>query len=423
MHAFAEQLWPYNRSITGEGVRQTLRDIKQICPQLEIIEVPSGTEVFDWTIPREWKVSEAWIKTPSGEKICDFSKNNLHLLGYSVAVNQKLSLSELQEHLYSLEDQPDAIPYITSYYNDHWGFCLSEDDRSTLVEGEYQVYIDAEHFEGSLSYGEIVLPGTSKKEIFLSTYVCHPSMANNELSGPVVATFIAKWLGEFKSRKFTYRIVFVPETIGSITYLSKNLKHLKSNVVGGFNVTCVGDDRAYSFLPSRNGDTISDRIGRHVLHHIDKDYFTYGWGDRGSDERQYCAPHVDLPIATIMRTKYGRYDEYHTSLDDLENVVTAEGLEGGYNALRDALEVFEKDCFPRVSVFGEPQLGKRGLYPNVSTKKSRSEVKLMMDLISWSDGKRSLLEISEICGVAFAESHSLLERLVEHDLIELLEEC
>ncbi len=422
IHRFASELWGINRSITGDGVRETLRRIKQHLPELLIHEVPSGTQVFDWVVPKEWRIRNAWIVSPSGGKICDFSVNNLHVVGYSVPVTKRVSLAELQEHLYSLPEQPGAIPYITSYYKERWGFCISENQREALVDGEYEVYIDSELFNGSLTYGELVIKGESCKEIFISTYVCHPSMANNELSGPTVTTFLAKWIKNLPNRKYTYRIVFIPETIGSITYLSRNVGHLKSSVIAGFNVTCIGDDRAYSYLPSRRGDTLSDRVATHVLKHIDADYAVYTWSDRGSDERQYCAPLIDLPVASIMRTKYGKYDEYHTSLDDLENVVTPDGLDGGYNALKLALESIERNKYPRVKVFGEPQLGKRGLYPTLSTKKSGAEVRLMMDIITWSDGERSLLEIAELCGVPVWHTYQIVERLADHGLLELMDQ-
>lgn len=421
IHDFAAQLWPINRSITGNGVRRTLAEIQQHLPKLQIHEVPSGTEVFDWVVPKEWNVKAAWIKAPSGEKICDFSENNLHLVGYSTAHHQVMTLEDLSAHLYSLPEQPNAIPYITSYYQERWGFCLTEDQRQTLSEGEYEVFIDAELHEGSLTYGELIIAGTSEREVFLSTYVCHPSMANNELSGPTVTTFLAKYIQGLEDRKYTYRIVFIPETIGSITYLSRNLHEMKEKVIAGFNVSCVGDDRAYSFLPSRNGKTISDVVGKHVLKWIDKDFAEYKWADRGSDERQYCAPHIDLPIASLMRTKYGQYDEYHTSLDDLDHVVTPSGLEGGYNALRLAIEAIERNCRPSVKVLGEPQLGKRGLYPTLSTKTSGVQVWLMMDLITWSDGEHSLLEIAEICNVPIWDLYPIVDRLAEHDLLELKE--
>ena len=327
MHSLARRLWPINRSLTGEGVRETLQILKEHMPALEMFEVPSGTQVFDWSVPKEWRVKGAWVRTPDGRKICDFASNNLHLLGYSVPLHKEIEWSELDSHFYSLPAQPTAIPYVTSYYSQRWGFCLPHEIRKTLPrQGLYEVFIDSELFDGSLTYAELILPGETDREVFISTYVCHPSMANNELSGPVVTTHIAKWLSMLPKRRYTYRLIFVPETIGSITYLSRNVGHLKSRVDAGFNVTCIGDNRKYSYLPSRSGNTLSDRVAQHVLKWIDPNYVRYKWADRGSDERQYCAPGVDLPIASIMRTKYGEYLEYHTSLDNLNDVVTEAGL-------------------------------------------------------------------------------------------------
>ncbi|MFL2482524.1 MAG: DUF4910 domain-containing protein [Woeseiaceae bacterium] len=421
IYNFAQKLWPINRSITGKGVRETLNLIKVHLPRLNIESVPSGTAVFDWIIPKEWSANDAFIVTPSGEKICNFKSNNLHLLGYSISFEGKISLNELKEHLYTLPDQPDAIPYITSYYKERWGFCLSQNQYDQLEEGEYYVKVDTKHFDGVLNYGELIIPGKSSQEIFLSTYICHPSMANNELSGPTVVTYLAKWLLELQQLDYTYRIVFIPETIGSITYLSLNHDYMKKNIIAGFNVSCVGDGRAYSYLPSRNGKTLSDSIAKHVLKHTDSNFKSYSWLDRGSDERQYCAPGIDLPIASIMRTKYHQYPEYHTSLDDLENVVSPKGLDGGYWALRRAIEAVEKNKRYRVTVFCEPQMGKRGLYPTLSTKKSGKQVRLMMDLMSLCDGKSFLLEVAECLNTPIWELYELIETLVSHKLLELKE--
>lgn len=419
IHNLAAQLWPITRSLTGDGVRETLTVLQTHLPKLELIEVPSGSAAFDWNIPREWRISDAWIMRPDGKKICKLSDNNLHLMGYSTPVNQTMSLDELQPHLYSLPEQPDAVPYVTSYYKERWGFCLSQNERDLLPDGQYTVFIDSELFDGSLTYAELIIPGETDKEVFLSTYICHPSMANNELSGPCVTTFLANWLYTLEKRYYTYRIVFIPETIGSITYLSKHKNRLKEKVVAGFNISCVGDDRNYSYLPSRNGNTISDRVARHVLQHVSADYKSYAWTDRGSDERQYCAPGVDLPIASIMRTKYGCYPEYHTSLDNLQNVVTPQGLEGGFNALRRSIESLEHNGYPLVQLFCEPQLGKRGLYPTISSKGSASSTRLMMNLISYSDGQHSLLEIAEQCAVPVWDLYPIVENLSAHNVIEL----
>lgn len=418
IHNFSKQLWPINRSITGEGVRSTLDQIKKHLPDLEIKSIPSGTEVFDWIVPKEWHAKEAYIITPNGKKICDFKVNNLHLLGYSTSFDGIVNLEDLKEHLYTLPEQPEAIPYITSYYQERWGFCLSQNQYDQLEDGDYYVKIEAKHFDGVLNYAEMILPGKSQKEVFLSTYVCHPSMANNEISGPAVVTFLAKWLSERSERNYTYRIVFIPETIGSIAYLSLNYNEMKEKTISGFNVSCVGDDRAYSYLPSRNGNTLSDDIAKHVLRHIDPDFKSYTWLDRGSDERQYCAPGIDLPIASIMRTKYGQYPEYHTSLDDLDNVVTPSGLDGGYWSIRKAIEAIERNRKYCVTVLGEPQMGKRGLYPTLSTKKSGEQVRLMMDLISLCDGENTLLQIAETLNTPIWKLYELIDKLVEHKLLQ-----
>ena len=418
IHALATRLFPINRSLTGNGVRETLSILKEICPQMTIHEVPSGTQVFDWTIPNEWNIKEAYIIAPSGERIVDFKNNNLHVVGYSKPVNVEISLEELNNHLYSLPDQPNAIPYVTSYYKEKWGFCITENQKRDLKKGQYKVVIDSQLAPGFLTYGEIIIPGETKEEIFLSTYVCHPSMANNELSGPCVAIHLAEWIYSIPKRKYTYRFIFIPETIGSITYLSKNLEHLKTFVKAGFNISCVGDDRSYSYLPSKKGNTLSDEVAKHVLKWTDKNFVSYSWRERGSDERQYCAPGVDLPIASIMRTKYAKYPEYHTSLDDL-NLVTPAGLEGGFNALKRALEVLEKNCYPQMTVLGEPQLGKRGLYPDLSIKNNTHLIRLMMDFTTYSDGTASLLEMAEKCDVPIWELYTLVEQLQQHGLIEL----
>ena len=249
IYELAVELFPICRSITGEGVRKTLKRLQEILPDLQIYEVPSGTRAFDWSVPLEWNIHDAYIIDPDGKKIVDFSHSNLHVVGYSTPVNEVMSLVELQEHLHSLPEQPDAIPYLTSYYEQQWGFCITHSQRMSLVPGEYRVVIDSKLDKGSLTYGELIIPGKTDREIFLSTYICHPSMGNNELSGPTVTTYLAKWIGELESRNFTYRIIFIPETIGSIVYLSKNMDILKSRMIAGYNVTCIGDDNNYSYLP------------------------------------------------------------------------------------------------------------------------------------------------------------------------------
>lgn len=421
MFELAEELWPLNRSLTGAGNRETLAILKREFPDLVIHEVPSGTEAFDWTVPDEWAIRAGWIKSPSGEVLCDFAENNLHVVGYSEPVHTTIPLAELQEHLYSLPEQPDAIPYVTSYYNRHWGFCLTEDRRAQLEDGDYEVFIDSELSAGSLSYGEIIIQGDEPSEVLLSTYICHPSMANNELSGVVLALQLAKWLSALPSRKHTYRILFVPETIGPIVYLSKHLEHLKKHVIAGYVLTCVGDDRSYSYIPSRNGETLADRVALHVLKHLDPNFNRYTWAERQSDERQYCAPHVDLPVASMMRTKYGSYPEYHTSLDTLGDVVTPEGLAGGMLAYMRAIQILELDFYPVVTTICEPQLGKRDLYPTISKKGNYENTLLMRNILSWADGRDQASDMAERSASPLAEVLRVLRTLREEGLVLPLE--
>ncbi len=415
MYDWAVDLFPINRSLSGDGVRQTLQYIKNIIPELEVNEVPSGTKCFDWTIPQEWNCNDGYIIDPDGNKICDFKTNNLHIVGYSTPIDSEIELEELIEHLYYLEEQPTAIPYITSYYSPRWGFCLSFNEFQKLKKGTYKVKINSELKDGNLTYGEIKLKGESEKEIFLSTYVCHPSMANNELSGPVVTTALVNFIKSLEGRKYSYRIVFIPETIGSITYISRNIDDMKKNIIAGFNITTIGDDRSYSYIPTRYGNTLSDKVSKHVLQDID--YVEYSFLDRGSDERQYCSPGVDLPIATICRTKYGVYPEYHTSLDDL-TVISPSGLYGGYEKIKKAIELLEKNDYYKVNVLCEPQLGKRGLYPTISTKTSGGIVRTMMNFIAYADGNNDLIDIANIIGVQAGELFDIVDKMKAAKLIE-----
>ena len=414
MHQLMTELFPICRSITGNGVRETLGIIQKHIP-LRICEVPSGTKVMDWTVPKEWNIRDAYILDGLGNKIVDFKQSNLHVVSYSVPVDKEVSLDELQEHLYSLEEQPSAIPFVASRYEDRWGFCLTHNQRAELKEGTYKVLIDSDLKEGFLTYGELIIPGASTEEIFLSTYVCHPSMANNELSGPVVTTMLAKWLAS-EPRRFTYRIIFIPETIGSITYLSKNLEQMKQNVVAGFNLTCVGDERAYSFLPSRKGATLADRAALNILQSNHPDFIRYSFLDRGSDERQYCSPGVDLPVVSIMRSKYREFPEYHTSFDNLD-FVTKSGLQGSFTVHRNCFELLERNRVYRVTCLGEPQLGNRGLYPTISTKDSYRQVNDMLNFLAYADGKLDLIDISDIIQISVGRLYPIVDRLIAAGLL------
>jgi aminopeptidase-like protein len=419
MYRWASDLFPINRSITGAGLRQSLLYLKKLLPDLTIHEVPSGTQAFDWTVPDEWNIRSASITDDAGNRVVDFAHNNLHVVAYSTPVDEWLTLEELQPHLHSLPDQPDAIPYVTSYYVRRWGFCLSQKQREALKPGRYHVVIDSTLAPGSLSYGELILRGKEEKEILLSTYVCHPSMANNELSGPVVITALARWLAEKKERRFTYRILFLPETIGSIVYISQHLHELKRNTIAGVVASCIGDDRGYSLLLSRGGDTLADRAAKLVIKHQAPDYVEYSYLDRGSDERQYCWPGVDLPVVSIMRVGYNGYPEYHTSLDDL-SLISPSGLAGGFTAIQQFIALLENNHTYNVTITCEPQLGRRGFYPTLGGRDVVNSVRSVSNVLAYADGTRDLVDIATHIGISPEEAIDIAERLREAGLLEMI---
>jgi len=431
MHQWAKDLWPINRSLTGQGVRDSLAYLKNLLPPLQTHSIASGTSVFDWTVPEEWHCDEAYIIAPDGQRICDYSQNNLHLVGYSTAIDISISLNELKPYLYSMPDQPDYIPYVTSYFNKIWGFCLSHNDLNRLRDGIYKVVIKSNHFDGELNYADAIIRGKTDNEILLSTYACHPSMANNELSGPVLVAALGQWLLENQSQlKHSYRLVITPETVGAITYLSKHHEILKQHVIGGFQVTTVGDDRGFSYIESPYADTLSDVIAREVLHENGRGFKTYSFLHRGSDERQYCAPHIRLPIASICRTKYAEYPEYHTSADNLIDVVTPKGLQGAYDVYLKCIKRFEQleripevrqrqqlPESPVVTCLCEPQLGKRGLYNLISYKGSQQDTRQLINVITYCDGTNTAANIAEIIGVSEDECLETIQLLKQHALI------
>lgn len=411
-------LFPICRSLTGEGVRASLAILQKEIP-LKIHEIPSGTQVFDWEIPQEWNIKDAYIKDPSGNKVVDFQANNLHIVNYSIPFAGTLTLNELEPHLHSLPDQPTAIPYVTSYYKPYWGFCLSQQQRQKLKPNiPYEVKIDSTLSPGSLTYADLLIKGKSSQEILLSTYICHPSMANNELSGPILATYLAKTLMATDNLHYSYRFIFVPETIGAIAYLAAHKDTLKNNVVAGYVITCVGDPSPFSYLQSRTENTLTDRITTHVLKKCHDPFRLYSFLDRGSDERQYCSPGIDLPIGSLMRSKYGTYPEYHTSLDDL-SFVTGEALYKSLETYLECIFAIENNHIYLSTNCCEPQLGKRGLYPNLGTKDSAKNCRLMLNLLAYADGNNDLLAIAEKLDCSIFELIPLATQLQTHGLLKI----
>ncbi|MCR5800154.1 MAG: DUF4910 domain-containing protein [Lachnospiraceae bacterium] len=422
MYDLAAEMFPWCRSITGEGIRKTLRRIQQEIPEMTIHEVPTGTKVFDWNVPKEWEINEAWVEDEDGNRVIDFADCNLHILGYSIPVDKVVSLDELQEHLYSSPEQPDYIPYVTSYYKERWGFCMADSKRKQLKSGNYHVHIDSRLFDGSLTYGEVLIPGETEDEVFFSTYCCHPSMANNELSGPVVVTEVVNYIKSFKNRRLSYRIVFIPETIGSITYMSKNLPEMKKHIIAGFNISCVGDDREYGFMPSKEGDTLADRVAINILGSEHPEYRTYTFHDRGSDEREYCSVGADLPVVLLTRSKYNEYPEYHTSADDM-SLISPKGLQGTYDLITDIIKTLEFNRYYRINTIGEPQLGKRGLYPDLSRKDAYTDAFwAMKDVLAYSDGKRDLIGLSDKIGAPVKTIMPIIEKMIKAGLMDVSNE-
>ena len=400
MHGLAAELFPITRSLTGPGYRETIDRLETVSGPMERHHVPTGERVFDWTVPKEWTIREAWVKGPDGEIVCSLADHNLHLVSYSLPVHARLSLEELDVHLHSLPDQPDAIPYRTTYYREDWGFCLPDRRRRELRPGEYEVLIDADLEPGYLELGEVTLEGSGDSEVLFSTYCCHPSMANNELSGPVVTSHLAALVRDRpEPLRHTYRFLFLPETIGAIAYLARFGERLRERLVAGWVVTCVGDRGPFTYKRARRDDALPDRIAEHVLRHGDEDHSVLGFAPIGSDERQYCSPGFNLPVGSLTRSMYGRYPEYHTSLDDLD-FITPGGLGASLRAYWRFVEALEaNEVLVNTQPFCEPQLSSRGLYPTIGGGLG-AEQRLhdTMTVLNWCDGERDLLEVAERSG-------------------------
>ena len=415
MHRLIGRLYPICRSLTGDGVRDTLAILQEYVP-LQVRTVASGTSVFDWTIPKEWNIKDAYIKNSQGEKVVDFHKCNLHVLNYSVPVKQKLPLAELKTHLFTLPDHPDWIPYRTSYYKENWGFCLSHNHLAALHEGDYEAVIESSLKNGELTYGEILLPGETADEVLISTHVCHPSLANDNLSGISLAVFLARAL-QAESRRYTYHFLFIPGCIGSIAWLSLNEQHV-SRIKHGLILAGVGDGGAVSFKKSRRGTAEIDRAVLQALKDSGDPHRIFDFSPYGYDERQFCSPGFNLPVGCFMRTPHGEYPEYHTSADNLE-FVNPESLADSFSKCLSVFDVLEHNRnYVNQNPKCEPQLGKRGLYGTIGGASDGKTSELaMLWVLNYSDGEHSLLDIAAISGLSFALLKQAASRLSETGLL------
>lgn len=416
LHQFAAELYPVCRSITGYGIRATLARIGQRIP-LQIKEVPTGTEVFDWTVPKEWNIRDAYIKDADGKRVVDFQRSNLHVVNYSTPIHDTLSLEDLRGHLFTLPQHPDWIPYRTSYYKETWGFCLTENQLSGLQDGQYEVFIDSTLREGCLTYGECFLEGESPEEVLISVHACHPSLANDNLSGITVATALAELISDLPHR-YSYRFLFIPGTIGAITWLAFN-RDAGQRVSHGLVLTCIGDGGGFHYKKTRRGDARIDRIMAHVLEHDSQAAEVIDFSPYGYDERQYCSPGFNLPVGCLMRSVWGTFPEYHTSADNLEFIKPAQ-LEQSLQVCVTAIEVLENDqIFVNQNPFCEPQLGKRDLYRSTGGPSIDEEIHARLWVLNLSDGEHSLLDIAERSGLSFSAIHEAAMLLQSKGLLAI----
>jgi aminopeptidase-like protein len=417
MFSLIAELYPICRSITGDGIRQTLRRLQSIVP-IQLSEIPSGTPVFDWIVPQEWNIRDAYVKNSRGERVIDFQESNLHVVNYSEPIHTKMTLAELRPHLFSIPDRPDWIPYRTSYYKRTWGFCLSDRQLAELTEGEYEVSIDSSLENGHLTYGELFLPGESADEVLISTHACHPSLANDNLSGLAVASFLARHLSRVPHR-LSYRFLFVPGTIGAITWLARNESSV-ARIKHGLVLAGVGDSGPLTYKKSRRGDTQLDHAAAHVLKHADGKSEVLDFSPYGYDERQYCSPGFNLAVGRLSRTPHGTFPEYHTSADNL-NFVRKDALAGSFQACLSIFSVLENDrSYLNTNPKCEPQLGKRGVYRSLGGASGAGASEMaMLWVLSLSDGGHTLLDIAERAGASFDVVHAAAMTLKECGLLEL----
>ena len=414
LHRFAAELYPICRSITGDGIRRTLSTIQKRIP-LQISEVPSGTPVFDWTVPKEWNIRDAYVKAPDGKRVVDFQQSNLHVLNYSTPVHKTMQLSELKPHLFTLPEHPEWIPYRTSYYQENWGFCMAHEQMLQLQEGDYEVCIDSTLEDGHLTYGECYLPGRSEEEVLVSCHSCHPSLANDNLSGITVATALAQLLSG-RDLRYSYRFLFIPGTIGAITWLARNLEAAR-RIRHGLVLTCIGDAGGFHYKKSRRGDAEIDRAAAHVLRHYSESPEILEFSPYGYDERQYCSPGFNLPVGCLMRSVWGTFPEYHTSADNLDFVRPIQ-LAGSLRvcaAIADVLENNGRYC--NLNPYCEPQLGRRNQYRSTGGDAIGVEISARLWVLNLSDGNHSLLDIAERSGLPFAAISDAAELLHQGGLL------
>lgn len=415
LYALVKDLYPICRSITGNGVRQTLSVLSRVVP-LKTVEVPSGTRVLDWTVPREWNIEDAYIKNSSGERVVDFGRSNLHVVNYSTPVRQTLPLQELRSRLHSLVDQPELIPYRTSYYAETWGFCLTHRQLEALPDGDYEVCIDSTLEDGSLSYGEFVVPGESQDEVLLSTHVCHPSLCDDNLTGLSISVHLARALMQGPKPRLTYRFLYAPGTIGAITWLARN-RDSADRIKHGLTLTCLGDGHPFTYKRTVFGDADIDRSMAHVLAHGGFDHQVIEFFPYGYDERQYNSPGFRLPVGSLMRGRHGQFPEYHTSADNLD-FVSGDRMRESYDVLWDWVQLLEQNhTYKNLQPYGEPQLGSRGLYRAMGGSDIPNLQLAMLWMLSLSDGGHSLLDIAERSGISFRVLGAAAKMLVDHELL------
>lgn len=410
-----ERLYPICRSITGDGVRETLSILGETVP-IEISEVASGTRVLDWTVPPEWNIRDAYVADASGERVIDFRASNLHVVSYSVPVRARMTLEELRPHLHTLPEQPTLVPYRTTYYEESWGFCLSHDLLESLPDGEYEVVIDSTLGAGSLTYGEVVVPGETDDEVLISAHVCHPSLCDDNLSGVAVATHLAAALLSGDRPRCTYRFVFAPGTIGAITWLARNHERT-GRIIAGLTLTCLGDDHPFTYKRSEGADALVDRAAEHVLERLDVEHEVIDFFPYGYDERQYNSPGFRLGVGSLMRGRHGRFPEYHTSADNLE-FVDGDRLAEAFDVIARILGVVDRDrILVNTEPYGEPQLGARGLYSALGGTSIPDAQMAMLWVLNQSDGTKSMLDIAQRSGLPFDSVVATASVLERHGLL------